>query len=127
MKQEKFVVNIIIHCIFFCFLFSILFTLPSYAHKPSDSYITLWRNGEEIHGQWDIALRDLDYAIGLDNNNDAKITWGELKSHHNDISNYALEHFMMKANGAYCKNQTLDHLIDNHSDGTYEVLHFKID
>ncbi len=36
------------------------------AHKPSDSYLTLQTTAGEIRGQWDIALRDLDYAIGLD-------------------------------------------------------------
>ena len=29
--------------------------------------------------QWDIALRDLDYAFGLDANQDGAITWSELQ------------------------------------------------
>ncbi|MFY9957143.1 hypothetical protein [Bradyrhizobium sp.] len=43
---------------------------PAAAYKPSDSYLSLRLNGQEIIGQWDVALRDLDYAIGLDSNND---------------------------------------------------------
>jgi hypothetical protein len=38
----------------------------TWAHKPSDSYLTLQAQGAAISGQWDIALRDLDYALGLD-------------------------------------------------------------
>ncbi len=125
-KIAKSIASIIKYLVFFSFLFSIFLPLSSYAHKPSDSYLTLWRDGQEIHAQWDIALRDLDYAVGLDNNNDGEITWGELKVHHNTISDYALSQFMMKTNGAYCKNETIEHLVDKHSDGTYEVLHFKI-
>ncbi len=54
----------------------------AHAHKPSDSYLTLKVDGERIDGQWDIALRDLDYAISLDANQDGEITWGEVKAKH---------------------------------------------
>jgi hypothetical protein len=38
------------------------------AHKPSDSYLLVSVEGNVVRGQWDIALRDLDFAIGLDSN-----------------------------------------------------------
>ena len=40
------------------------------AHKPSDSYLTLIQpvQGAALEGQWDIALRDLEHAVGLDGN-----------------------------------------------------------
>jgi hypothetical protein len=34
-----------------------------------------------VHGQWDIALRDLDFVLKLDDNGDGKIVWGELRQH----------------------------------------------
>ena len=49
--------------------------LAALAHKPSDSYLVLRQDGAQLHGQWDIALRDLEYAIGLDENGDGEITW----------------------------------------------------
>ena len=49
----------------------------AHAHKPSDSYLILNIDGASVQGQWDIALRDLDFAIGLDGNGDGAITWGE--------------------------------------------------
>ena len=49
------------------------------AHKPSDSYLALTTEDRFVRGQWDIALRDLDYAIGLDTNDNGDITWGELR------------------------------------------------
>ena len=106
-------------CLVFCFS-------PAYAHKPSDSYITLKRVGSTIHAQWDIALRDLDYAISLDDNNDGLITWGEVQKHHKNIDEYALSKFMMKVENQNCSNHILKHLIDNHSDGAYSVLDFQI-
>ena len=42
------------------------FASPAFAHKASDAYLTIERNAQSLHGQWDIALRDLDNALGLD-------------------------------------------------------------
>ena len=55
---------------------------PSLAHKPSDSYLTVNSSGGErvLSAQWDIALRDLEHAVGLDQDGDGHITWGELKA-----------------------------------------------
>ena len=53
---------------------------PTWAHKSSDSYLSLHLKGQKISGQWDVALRDLDYALGLDVNYDGIITWGELRT-----------------------------------------------
>ena len=62
----------------------------AYAHKPSDSYLAIRVEGSNLSGQWDIALRDLDFAIGLDSNGDGDITWGEVRARHADIAAYAL-------------------------------------
>ena len=105
-------------------LLSATFGSPVVAHKPSDSYLTLKVAGNRIDGQWDIALRDLDYALGLDANQDGNITWGEVKAKHADIAAYTLARLRLGPIGAPCPAQVREHLIDNHSDGAYEVLRF---
>lgn len=102
-------------------------TLPAYAHKPSDSYLTLSINGVAITGQWDIALRDLDFAIGLDSNGDAEITWGEVRAKHADIAAYAMPRLALSAAGKSCPTRVVEHLIDDHTDGAYAVLRFQAD
>ena len=97
----------------------------AHAHKPSDSYLTLRVSGERIEGQWDIALRDLEYAIGLDANGDGDITWGELKARHGDIASYALARLSIGVAGKSCSLQPTGHLVDEHSDGAYTVLRFE--
>jgi len=112
---------------------ALLFALLSFgwataqAHKPSDSYLTLDVSGPTIHGQWDIALRDLDYAIGLDSDGNGEITWGELRARHKDIAAYALSRLAMDADGESCTLHPVRHLVDNHTDGAYEVLGFNAD
>jgi len=69
---------------------------PAQAHKPSDSYLGITIQQDRIQGHWDIALRDLDYAIGLDNNDDGLITWGEVQSRHDAISAYALSRLQIR-------------------------------
>jgi hypothetical protein len=99
-------------------------TAPAQAHKPSDSYLTLKVEGERIYGQWDIALRDLDFALGLDANQDNEITWGEVKAKHADIVAYALARLRLGPASAPCPTQVTEQLVDNHSDGAYTVLRF---
>jgi hypothetical protein len=67
-----------------------LWVAPAHAHKPSDSYLALSVQGEHVSGQWDIALRDLDFAIGLDAAGTGEITWGEVKARHKEIAPFAL-------------------------------------
>jgi hypothetical protein len=92
------------------------------AHKPSDSYLGFRIDDSTITGQWDIALRDLDYAIGLDADGDGAITWGEVKARHAEIAAYALARLTLHSAGSVCPARVIEHLIDHHSDGAYAVL-----
>jgi hypothetical protein len=95
-----------------------------HAHKPSDSYLTLSVDGETIAGQWDIALRDLDFALGLDANQDGDITWGEVRAKQDDIAAYALARLRLGSVAAPCPAHVTQQLIDDHSDGAYSVMRF---
>ncbi len=107
-------------------LLMLLGVTPAHAHKPSDSYLSIEIQQQAIHGQWDIALRDLDYAIGLDDNADGQITWGELQRHHDAVAAYSLARLEIKADAVPCINRTTLHLVDKHSDGAYAVLRFAV-
>lgn len=96
----------------------------AHAHKPSDSYLVVKAESGRIEGQWDIALRDLEYAIGLDTDGNGEITWGELSARHNDVASYALARLQVSAGGTACVLQATDHLVDQHSDGAYAVIRF---
>ena len=97
------------------------------AHKPSDSYLSLSIEGARLQGQWDIALRDLDYAIGLDQNDDGAITWGELRARQAAVAAYVLPRLHLRADGAPCTSRVTAHLVDHHTDGAYAVLRFAVD
>ena len=95
---------------------------PAHAHKPSDSYLALTVAEDKISGQWDIALRDLDFAIGLDADGNGEITWGEVRVKHAEIAAYALARLAVRSDGAPCTIESGAQLIDDHTDGAYTVL-----
>ena len=107
-------------------LIVLLASVPALAHKPSDSYLQLTVQGAAIQGQWDIALRDLDYAVGLDADGDSLITWGELRTRHDALAAYALARLAVHTENAACVGRASEHLVDHHSDGTYAVLRFAV-
>lgn len=92
------------------------------AHKPSDSYLTLEVKGATVSGRWDIHLRDLDFAIGLDADRDGRITWGELRASHEQIAAYASARLTVRADGQVCSASVGAQQVDEHSDGAYTVL-----
>src|SRR5262245_24245875 len=106
------------------FLLLALAAGAAHAHKPSDSYLTLYADGQTLRGQWDIALRDLEYAVGLDANGNGEITWGELKAKQADVDAYALARLALRADGKACRLTPTEHLVDDHTDGAYAVLRF---
>ena len=95
---------------------------PAQAHKPSDSYLAITVGASEISGQWDIALRDLDFAIGLDADGNGEITWGEVRAKHREIAAYALARLAVRGDGEPCVIEPGAQLIDDHTDGAYTVL-----
>lgn len=105
-----------------------LHSLPASAHKESDAYLTLHTDRADLHtldGQWDIALRDLDFALGIDSNHDGQITWGEVQANRRAIGDYALARLAVKGDGLTCAMQPTAQKIDDHTDGAYDVIEFR--
>jgi hypothetical protein len=94
----------------------------AWAHKPSDSYLTLEVKPAGLEGRWDIALRDLDNALELDADGNGEVTWGEVRARHGDIAAYASERLKVNADDKPCSISVGTQQIDRHTDGAYSVL-----
>lgn len=97
------------------------------AHKPSDSYLKVIGGGERLEVEWDIALKDLEFVLGLDTDADGRVTWGELKSRSSEVSAYALNHLTLTAGGEPRTLSLEKLLVTRHSDGGYAVLRLGCD
>jgi len=96
------------------------------AHLSSDSYLRIDVGDRAITGQWDIALRDLDVAVGIDADGNGDITWGEVKAKRREIGAYALSHLTISGGGGDCVLNPTALLADQHADGGYAVLRFDV-
>jgi HupE / UreJ protein len=109
-------------CILFC-----TWSMLAFAHKPSDSYLSIDIKNNQLSGRWDIALRDLDFAIGLDKNDDGAITWEELRAKTSEIGLYVFSHLQLGVSDKTCSLLPKAMKVDGHTDGTYAVLLFDSD
>jgi len=102
------------------------FACSAGAHSASDAYLTLDASGGVVRVQWDIALRDLDFVMKLDDDGDGRITWRELRRHQDAIARYAYVHIAFARAGRRCDVKPTDQLVDNHADGAYAALFFDV-
>ncbi len=107
----------------------------AYAHSASDAYLTLDADKHSdpsatgrtvVHAQWDIALRDLDFVLKLDDDGDGNITWAELRRHQADITAYALNYLKVSSDLGACTISPGRQMVDSHADGAYAALFFDI-
>ncbi|MCF6251917.1 MAG: HupE/UreJ family protein [Methylococcaceae bacterium] len=106
----------------------LLLTSPfAWSHKSSDSFIHLTVSGEHIMGRWDIALRDLEYALAIDLDGDGAVTWYELRTRYEEIKNYAFKNLLVTRGSTECIPKSGQLQVDHHTDGNYAVLNFDLD
>ena len=108
----------------YAFLLVILLPMAALAHSASSSYLHVEVRGRDLAVQLSIALRDLDYAVGLDSDGNGAITWGELRQHQEAIDAYALARLRLEAGGKPCTPGPVSLLADELSDGGYATLRF---
>ena len=97
-------------------------------HLASDSYLHIDIDPDgRMTGQWDIALRDLDVAVGLDSNLDGDITWGELRTRRSAVENYAFSRLSITDAAGACRLRPMDLMVDYHAGSAYAVMPFAAD
>ena len=101
---------------------ALLVALPAHAHRASDSYLSLQVDAATVTGQWEIALRDLDNALGLDTDGDGRIVWGEVRTRALEVEAFARTHLDLRAEAALCAGRAVQVGVNRRSDGAYLVL-----
>ncbi len=106
-------------------MLALLAPTAAWAHKPSDSYLTVRaaQGTSALSIRWDIALRDLDYVLQLDRDGNGDLSWGEVRQREADIIKLAISRLAFTAAGTDCPLASAHAMmLDKHSDGTYAVL-----
>lgn len=101
------------------FLSQLLFTQSAQAHSLNDSYLTLDTDGSQLTGTLQLAVDDLEIAIGLDSNADRQVTWGEILQAGNSIDAYIQQRMLVSRGQMPCTLSTGSYLIDTLAGGAY--------
>lgn len=102
------------------FLLTLLLWAPaSFGHSLSDSFLYLSVDNEQISGHWLIAVRDIELAVGVDNNVDAQVTWGEIQLRRTAINDYALSRLELNMAGADCSLQPGTYQLEQRNSGVF--------
>jgi len=96
-------------------------TTAAWAHKPSDAHLALHAEGAALDGRLDIAVRDLDGALQIDNG-DGTITWGELQAAAPRIAAYVTDRIALAGDGTACPLTLGTAQLVDLSDGAYWSL-----
>jgi hypothetical protein len=105
-------------------LFGIALASTAHAHIASNGFLVANVNGQHVTGSMEIAVRDVELAVGVDANRDGKVTWGELRDAEPQLARYLAQHvsFMAQTEGCQLSFQTLE--VNDRVDGSYAWLPF---
>lgn len=96
------------------------------AHRASDSYLSVDLRSTPPQLRLDIALRDLELAIGIDVDDDDAITWGELRAKRTHLRSYVADRMTVARGETRCRLDDARLAVTNHGDGAYAVLEFPV-
>lgn len=93
-------------------------------HISSSGFLAVDVRGQELHGSLELAVRDVERAIGVDANRDGKITWGELRGSEPSLAAYVGQHLALSAQGTTCPLIFEGLEVNGRVDGQYAWLPF---
>lgn len=90
-----------------------------HAHSLNDSYLQLSVSDSQYTGRLQIALTDLEIAVGLDGDDNHELTWGELRSASPLINSYIHERLSLQIGEQACESDLGDYRLEELSGGVY--------
>jgi hypothetical protein len=102
----------------------LLLAAAAHAHIASSGFLVANVDGRTIAGSYELAVRDVELAIGVDADRDGRVTWGELRTAEPQIERYLEQHLSLAAQGDACELTFRSMQINDRVDGNYAWLPF---
>jgi hypothetical protein len=99
----------------------------AFAHKASDAYLSITTNGPRADLALRIAVRDLDDALGLDEDADGAVTGRELEHAMPRVLAYAGAGIKITRGGTCALDAGAYEGVVDYTDGTYAALGFRVE
>lgn len=97
----------------------------AHAHIASNGFLAANVAGQEVTGSIELAVRDVELAVGIDADRDGKITWGELRNGQGQLARYLRQHVSFMAQSQACSLSFQALQVNDRVDGSYAWLPFK--
>lgn len=94
------------------------------AHVASSGFLDVDVTDSKIDGSIELAIRDVELAVGVDNNRDGKVTWSELQANESSLQRYVADHLTFSTGQAACATQFQRLQVNTRVDGAYAWLPF---
>lgn len=101
---------------------ALCFAASAQAHIASNGFLSAAVHGERLEGSIELAVRDVELAIGVDVNHDGRITWGELRASAPRLENYVAARLGFSAGSVRCPIRFGALEINERVDGAYAWL-----
>jgi HupE / UreJ protein len=96
----------------------------AHAHVASNGFLVGKVTGQDIAGSVELAVRDVELAVGVDADGDGKVTWGELKAAQPRVVRYVRDHLALSAQNDACDLSFQEIQVNDRVDGNYAWLPF---
>lgn len=94
------------------------------AHVASNGFLNINASGQALTGSVELAVRDVELAIGADENRDGQITWGELRASAPRLTSYLEQQITLSRRGLACPMRFGVMRVTTRVDGNYAWLPF---
>jgi hypothetical protein len=95
------------------------------AHVASNGFLVGKVTGQDIVGSVELAIRDVELAVGVDADRDGKVTWGELRAAESQVARYVKDHLAFAAQNDICELTFQEIQVNDRVDGNYAWLPFR--
>lgn len=106
------------------FLAILLSAFGAQAHTQSYGFLRANIHADQITGEFELAIRDLDLAFGLDTDGDGKVTWGELRQRELELATLVLGKITIGPAETPCSLTSKPILIDTRGGENYAIFPF---
>jgi hypothetical protein len=106
-------------------LCGITIAVSAHAHIASNGFLTANVAGQEVTGSIELAVRDVELAVGVDADRDGRITWGELRDGEVKLAQYLAQHVSLIAQSQGCSLTFQALQVNDRVDGSYAWLPFR--
>lgn len=93
----------------------------AFAHSQSYGYLNIAVKSSSLEGTLEVAVRDLDTLLGLDNDGDGKITWGEFRSREPALTTAVLNRISIGTQDGVCDLRGRPALTQSRGGETYQI------